>query len=168
MFEKREREQFMHSKLMSHRFDPPGGWRWKCRFSVDELKTIYSKLFGFNWFRSSPNRALKPLETFDVGERKDAYCSYYGKVRLEDGGMKNLEFCTIEELDWFLFVGTSFGVTDSRVSWIYMCENLIVNPLHSKLGREEAMIALDLLPEKLGVEFLTDESMSHVNARQLV
>ena len=130
----------MHSKLMSHRFDPPGGWRWKCRFSLEEMKMMYCKLFNFNRFEARGSHLIKLLDMYDV--RRD---ECFGMVRLEDGGMKNLEYCTIEELDWFLFVGASFGVADSRVSWMYMCENLIANPLHGRLSREEALVALDLL-----------------------
>lgn len=97
----------MDAKLKAHRFDPPGNWRWPCRFSLDELKAIYLKLFSYNRFELDPNRVLKSIETYHVG--KDAI---YGKVRLEDGGMKRLESCTIEELDWFLLVGESFLVDD--------------------------------------------------------
>ena len=134
---------------MSHRFDPPGGWRWKCRFSLEEMKMMYCKLFNFNRFEARENCLFPPVEMYDV--RKD---ENFGMVRLEDGGMKNLEYCTIEELDWFLFVGASFCVADSRVSWRDMYENRTVNPLHGKLSREEAMVALDLLPEKFSSELL--------------
>ena len=130
----------MHSKLMSHRFEPPGGWRWKCRFSLEEMKMLYCKLFNFNRFEVRESHRVKMISIYDV--RRD---ECFGKVVLRDGGMKNLEYCTIEELDWFLFVGASFSVDDSRVSWRYMHENSIANPLHGKLGREEALVALDLL-----------------------
>ena len=86
----------MDAKLKAHRFDPPGGWRWSCRFSLEELKEIYLKLFDYNWFELNPNRAFKSIAIYHVG--KD---SIYGKVRLEDGGKHMLESCTIEELDWY-------------------------------------------------------------------
>lgn len=130
----------MLSKLMSHRFNPPGGWRWKCRFSVEELEMMYCKLFNFNRFEARGSHLIKLMDMYDV--RRD---ECFGMVRLEDGGMKNLEYCTIEELDWFLFVGASFCVNDLLLSWRDMRDNSIVNPLHGKLSREEAMVALDLL-----------------------
>ena len=147
----------MHSKLMSHRFDPPGGWLWKCRFSLEELKKIYYKLFGYNWFELNADRPFKSIETFNAG--KDGL---YGAVRLEDGGCKYLESCTIEELDWFLFIGASFGKAGPSWSWKWR----MANPLLGKFSREEAMVALDLLPEKFSSELLADESMSYVNSRQ--
>ena len=91
----------------------------------------------------------------------------FGEVVLRDGGIKSLEYCTIEELDWFLFVGASFWVADPFLSWRDMHESRIVNPLHGKLSREEALVALDLLPEKFSSELLADESVSHVNSRQM-
>lgn len=152
----------MHSKLMSHRFDPPGGWRWKCRFSVEELEMMYCKLFNFNQFEARGNCLFQTIKTYDVRRNE-----FFGMVRLEDGGMKNLACCMIEELDWFLFVGASFCVADPRVSWRYMYENRTVNPLHGRLSREEALVTLDLLPEKFSSEPLADESVNCMNSRQL-
>ena len=130
----------MNAKLKAYRFDPPGGWRWPCRFSIDELKAIYLKLFGYNWFELDPNRVFKSIETYHVG--KD---STYGEVMLEDGGMKRLESCAIEELDWFLFIGESFLVDDPSTPWQIRCEERTVNPLFGKVSREEALITLDLV-----------------------
>ena len=131
------------AKLKAHRFDPPGNWRWPSRFSLDELKEIYLKLFGYNWFELNQDRVFKSIEIYHVG--KDAL---YGKVRLEDGGMKRLESCTIEELDWFLLVGESFLVDDPRIDWRRMClEERIANPLFGKVYREEALITLALVGE---------------------
>ena len=101
----RKREKLMHSKLMSHRFDPPGGWRWKCRFSIEELEMMYCKLFNFNRFEARGNCLFQTIKTYDVRRNE-----FFGMVRLEDGGMKNLAYCMIEELDWFLFVGASLLV----------------------------------------------------------
>ena len=125
-------------RLMSHRFDPPGGWRWPCRFSLVELKKIYSKLFGYSRFELNPDRVFKSIEIYHVG--KDGL---YGAVRLEDGGYKHLESCTIEELDWFLFIGASFGKAGPSWSW----DQRMANPLFGKVSREEALIALDLVGE---------------------
>lgn len=129
----------MDAKLKTHRFDPPGGWRWSCRFSLEELKDIYLKLFGYNWFELDPNRAFKSIETYHVG--KD---SLYGKVRLENGGMKILKSCTIEELDWYLFIGESFLLNDYTITWKDRLDRRISNPLYDKLDRNLAMISLDL------------------------
>ena len=128
----------MNDRLKSYRFDPPGNWRWPCRFSLEELKKIYYKLFGYNWFELNADRAFKLIETFYVG--KDGL---YGAVRLEDGGYKHLESCTIEELDWFLFIGASFGKAGPSWSWEWQ----MVNQLFGKLGREEALITIDLLQQ---------------------
>lgn len=125
----------MNLKLKNHRFDPPGNWRWPCRFSLEELKKIYYELFGYNWFELNAARPIKSIETFHVG--KDGL---HGAVRLEDGGYKHLESCTIEELDWFLFIGASFG--KASLSWYW--DQRMANPLFGKLGREEALITLDL------------------------
>ena len=127
-------------RLMSYRFDPPGGWRWPCRFSLTELKKIYSKLFGYSRFELNPDRVFKSIETYHVGN--DAT---YGKVRLEDGGQKRLESCTIEELDWFLLIGESFLVDDPSIPWQMRFEERTANPLFGKVSREEALIALDLV-----------------------
>ena len=132
----------MDPKLKMHRFDPPGNWRWPCRFSLDELKTIYYNLFGFNWFELHSYRALPTLDTYDVGKDKiHGYSKIYGYIWLEDGGCAHLESCTKEELDWFLFIGSSFAAED------YPCDkkNRIANPLFDKLSRETALITLDLL-----------------------
>lgn len=129
-------------RLMSYRFDPPGGWRWPCRFSLTELKKIYSKLFGYSRFELNPDRVLKSIKNYHVG--KDAN---YGKIRLEDGGMKRLESCTIEELDWFLLIGESFLVDDPSIPWQMRFEERTANPLFGKVSREEALIALDLVGE---------------------
>ena len=128
----------MNDRLKSYRFDPSGNWRWPCRFSLEELKKIYYKLFGYNWFELNADRAFKSIETFHVG--KDGL---YGAVRLEDGGYKHLESCTIEELDWFLFISASFGKAGPSWSWEWQ----MANTLFSKLGREEALITLDLLQQ---------------------
>jgi len=122
-----------YSKLKSHRFDPPGGWRWPCRFSLEELNTTYHKLFGYNWFELNADRAIKTIEVFHVGKDR-----VYGAVRLEDGGYQHLESCTIEELDWFLFIGQSFLARE---------ETWMPNPLFGKLGREDALITIDLLQQ---------------------
>lgn len=132
----------MDAKLKAHRFDPPGNWRWPCRFSLDELKAIYLKLFSYNRFELDPNRVLKSIETYHVG--KDAI---YGKVRLEDGGMKRLESCTIEELDWFLLVGESFLVDDPSIPWQMSFKERTLNTLFGKVSREEALITLALVGE---------------------
>lgn len=132
-------------KLMSYRFDPPGGWRWPCRFSLTELKKIYSKLFGYSRFELNPDRVFKSIETYHVGN--DAT---YGKVRLEDGGLKRLESCTIEELDWFLLIGKSFLLLGNpNTNWRTRFEEQerVANPLFGKVSREEALIALDLVGE---------------------
>lgn len=128
----------MNNYLKSHRFDPPGGWRWPCRFSLEKLKKIYYKFFGYNWFELNKDRPFKSIETFHIG--KDGL---YGAIRLEDGGSKYLESCTIEELDWFLFIGASFGITGPSWSW----EQWIANSLFGKLGREDALITIDLLQQ---------------------
>jgi len=125
----------MDAKLKAHRFDPPGGWRWPCRFSLEELKEIYLKLFGYNWFELNADRPFKSIKTFHVG--KDGL---YGAVRLEDGGYKHLESRTIEDLDWFLFIGASFGKVGPSWSW----EWWMTNPLYDRLDRDSAMISLDL------------------------
>lgn len=125
----------MDAKLKAHRFDPPGGWRWQCRFSLEELKEIYLKLFGYNWFELNPNQVFKSIETFHVG--KDGL---YGAARLEDGGCKYLESCTIEELDWFLFISVSFGIAGPSWSW----DQRMANPLYDKLDRYSAMVSFDL------------------------
>ena len=126
----------MDKELKSHRFDPPGGWRWSCRFSFEELKKIYYELFSYNWFELNVDRPFKSIETFHVG--KDGL---YGAVSLEDGGHKYLESRTIEELDWFLFMGASFGIAGPSWSW----DQRMTNPLFCKLGREDALITIDLL-----------------------
>ena len=128
----------MDNELKSHRFDPPGGWRWPYRFSIEELKKIYCELFGYNWFELNADHPFKSIETFHVG--KDGL---YGAVRLEDGGCKYLESCTIEELDWFLFIGASFGIAGPSWSW----DRRMANPLFDKLGREDALITMDLLQQ---------------------
>lgn len=129
-----------YNSLKHHRFDPPGGWRWPCRFSLEELKKIYLKLFGYNWFKLNPDRILKTIENYHVG--KDAT---YGEVRLDDGGMKRLESCTIEELDWYLFIGESFLLNDYTISWRDRLDRRISNPLYTKLDRDSALISLDLV-----------------------
>jgi hypothetical protein len=130
------------TRLKKYRFDPPGFWRWSSRFSLDELKEIYLKLFGYNWFELNPDRVFKSIGIYHVG--KDAN---YGEVRLEDGGMRRLESCTIEELDWFLLVGESFLVDDPSMPWQIRFEVRTTNPLFGKVSREEALIALDLVGE---------------------
>jgi len=129
----------MDAKLKAHRFDPPGNWRWSCRFSLEELKEIYLKLFGYDWFELNPHRVFKSLEIYNVG--KD---SVYGIVRLEDGGMNSLVSCTINELDWFLFRGESFLLDDYYICWKDRFARWISNPLYDKLDRNSAMISLDL------------------------
>ena len=136
----------MDAKLKAYRFDPPGNWRWPRRFSLGELNEIYSKLFGFKISMHQLDPLILPysaLETYDVC--KD---SLYGIVRLEDGGTKRLEFCTIEELDWFLLVGESFLVDDPNMNWRTYFEEQTANPLFGKVSREEALIALDLVGER--------------------
>ncbi len=128
----------MFDPLKAHRFDPPGGWRWRCRFSIDELKKTYYELFGYNWFELDANRSIKSIETFHVGED-----GLYGAVRLEDGGYKHLESCTIEELDWFLFIGASFGKAGG-LSWSCWKQQAI-NPLFGIVSRDEALITLDMI-----------------------
>lgn len=132
----------MDAKLKAYRFYPPGNWRWPCRFSFDELKEIYLKLFGYNWFELNQDRAFKSINVYHVG--KDAN---YAVARLEDGGMKHLESCTIEELDWFLLVGESFLVDNPSVHWQICFKERTANPLFGKVSREEALIALDLVGE---------------------
>ena len=88
--------QTTYAKLKAHRFDPPGNWRWPCRFSLEELKTIYRKLFDFNKFELHPNRSFLTIKDYDVC--KD---NVYGAVKLEDGGVTSLEFKSKESLDWF-------------------------------------------------------------------
>ena len=124
-------------QLKSYRFDPPDGW--KCRFSLEELKEIYLKLFGYNWFVLDPHRAMKKLNTYHVGKN-----STFGVVRLEDGGMMYLESCTIEELDWYLFIGQSFFPINYTTNWENRLESPIPNLLHDKLDRYEALISLDI------------------------
>lgn len=122
--------------LTSYRFDPPGYWRWPCRFSLEELKQIYSKLFGYNWFDGHYLDVLSPMfNRYVVG-----HDSNYGAVRLKDGGHKRLESCYAEELDWFLFIGASFGVITAG----FHLASFVPNPLFGKLTREEAMITLDM------------------------
>ena len=128
-------------KLMSYRFDPPGGWRWPCRFSLTELKKIYSKLFGYKRFKFHDDECIGQGH-YDVGKG-----GWYGMARLEDGGMKRLESCTIEELDWFLLIGKSFLVDDPSIPWQLRFEERRANPLFGKVSREEALIALDLVGE---------------------
>lgn len=128
-----------YNSLKHHRFDPPGGWRWSCRFLLEELKEIYLKLFDYNWFELNPDRVFKTIENYHVG--KDAT---YGEVKLEDGGMKRLESCTVEELDWYLFIGESFLLNDSAISWKDNFDSQISNPLYKKLDRDSALISLDL------------------------
>lgn len=126
-------------RLMSYRFNPPGGWRWPCRFSLTELKKIYSKLFGYKRFKFHECIGLR---CYDVDKG-----GWYGMVRLEDGGMKRLESCTKEELDWFLLIGKTFLVDDLSTDWQTRFEERIANPLFGKVSREEALIALDLVGE---------------------
>ena len=130
------------TRLKTYRFDPPGDWCWPCRFSRDELKEIYLKLFDYNWFELNLDRIFKSIKTYHVG--KDAN---YGEVRLEDGGMMSLESCTIEELDWYLVIGKSFLLNDHTISWKDRFDRRISNPLFGKVSREEALIALDLVGE---------------------
>lgn len=129
-------------RLMSYRFDPPGGWRWLCRFSLAELKKIYSKLFGYKRFKFHKNDEFIWTAHYDVGKG-----GWYGVVRLEDGGMKSLESCSKEELDWFLLIGKSFLVDDLSIDWQTRFEEQTANPLFGKVSREEALIALDLVGE---------------------
>lgn len=146
------------TRLKAYGFDLPGNWRWPCRFPLDELKKIYLKLFSYNWFELNPHRAFKTIEVYHVG--KDAN---YGEVRLEDGGMKRLESCTIEELDWFLLVGESFLVDDPSMPWQIRFEVRTTNPLFGKMSREEALIALDLVGE-CGILETADHDLD--NSRQ--
>ena len=82
------------------------------------------------------------FETYDIGKDKiSRYSKIYGYIWLEDGGCTHLESCTKEELDWFLFIGSSFAVEDSH----WNQKNRIANPLFDKLSRETALITLDLL-----------------------
>lgn len=101
---------------------------------------LYLKFFGFNWFELNPHRVFKSIMTYNVG--KDS--STYGEVRLEDGGMKRLEYCTVEELDWYLFIGKSFLLNDYTISWEDRLGRKISNPLYGKLDRYEALICLDI------------------------
>lgn len=126
----------MYAKLKAHRFDPPGNWRWPCRFSLEELKTIYRKLFGYNKFELHSNRSFLTIKDYDVC--KD---DVYGAVKLEDGGVTSLEFESKESLDWFLFVGAWFG----KYTAFSEDREWIANPLLGKLDRESALIYLDLL-----------------------
>lgn len=126
----------MYNELKSYRFDSPLRLRWPCRFSLEELKKIYYELFGYNWFELNADRPFKSIETFHVG--KDGL---HGAVRLEDGGHMHLESCTIEDLDLFLFIGESFGKAGPIWPW----ERMISNPLFGKIGREDALITIDLL-----------------------
>ena len=146
------------TRLKTYRFDPPGFWRWPGRFSLDELKEIYLKLFGYNWFELNPDRIFRSIKTYHVG--KDAN---YGEVRLEDGGMRRLESCTIEELDWFLLVGESFLVDDPSMPWQIRFEVRTANPLFGKVSREEALITLDLVGE-CGILETADHDLG--NSRQ--
>ena len=148
------------TRLKTYRFDPPGNWRWPCRFSLDELKEIYSKLFGFKISEHYSDRLYSSAlwKTYDV--RED---SFYCNVRIEDGGSKRLEYCTIEELDWFLLVGESFLVDDPSMPWQICYEKRTVNPLFGEVSREEALIALDLVGECSILE-TTDHDLG--NSRQ--
>lgn len=121
--------------LKMHRFNPPGNWRWPCRFSLEELKKIYCELFGYTYFELHKNRLLPSIKDYDVC--KD---DVYGAVKLEDGGITSLAFKSKESLDWFLFVGAWFG-KDTAFS---KDQEWIANPLYDKLDRDSALITLDL------------------------
>ena len=123
----------MTDELKECRFDPPGNWRWPCRFSVEELKTIYCELFNYVKVELHP-RQYCSIETYDVCTPKG-----YGHVVLEDGGARILAACTKEELDWFLFIGKGFKQNDD-----FYFNQWTKNPLYDKLSREESLIILDL------------------------
>lgn len=129
------------NSLKTYRFDPPGDWRWPCRFSLEELKMIYRKLFGYTYFELHKNCPFATIEDYDVC--KDDVYGVYGAVKLEDGRITRLEFKSKESLDWFLLVGAWFG------KHVAFCEDRdwIANPLFGKIGREEALITLDMLTE---------------------
>jgi len=123
----------MTDELKACRFDPPGNWRWPCRFSLEELKTIYCELLNYVKVEFHPQQYCS-IETYDVCTPKS-----YGYAVLKHGGVKILEACTEEELDWFLFIGKRFKQTDD-----FYFSQWIKNPLYDKLSREEALITLDL------------------------
>ena len=126
----------MTDELKACRFDPPGNWRWPCRFSLEELKTIYCELLNCVKveFYLRQYCSIKTYDVYDVYTLKS-----YGRVVLEDGGARLLEACTKEELDWFLFIGKWFKPNDD-----FYPSQLTKNPLYDKLSREEALITLDL------------------------
>lgn len=115
----------------AYRFDQP--WAWRQRFSMDELKEIYFKLFGYDWFHE-----MKGVFTFEhpyeIGR-----CRQHGYVKLEDGGRTRLEYIEPARLDWFLYNGYEFGFDKN-------CRFDAVgrNPLYHKLSREEALVTLDV------------------------
>ena len=118
-----------------HKFDLSGCWRWSCRFSLEELKAIYRKLFGYKYFELHKNNLFAAIKHYDVC--KD---DVYGAVKLEDGWTISLESQTKESLDWFLLVGPWFGKNTAFSE----DQEWIANPLYDKLDRDSALITLDL------------------------
>lgn len=113
------------------RFEPP--YCWKQRFSSDELKELYFKLFKYDEFH-----AKKGVFSF---ERPYDICTNgnYGYVVLKDGGRARLEYVEMRDLDWLLYNGYEFGFeTNNRYKPI--CKN----PLYCKTTKEEVMISLDI------------------------
>jgi len=117
------------------RFEPP--WAWKQRFTLDELKEIYLKLFKYDWFHDMKKPASEDFRYrhYSVGGQ-----GWYGYVKLKDGGRARLEFLELRELDWLLYNGYEFAFDINNT---YKAGRL--NPLWHRETREEVMITLDLL-----------------------
>lgn len=115
------------------RFEP--SWDWKQRFSLDELKDIFSSLFKCDWFHEMKG-IFSFEQPYEVGRQ-----GQHAEVLLKDGGSARLEYIEARQLDWLLFNGWKFGFD------IYNSKNkeLYVNPLYQRSTREEALIALDLM-----------------------
>ena len=131
-------QNVMHMIGKPGRFEPL--WSWKQRFSLDELKDIYFKLFGYDWFHDmkKPECENPQYRHYEVGGQ-----GWYGYVKLKDGGRARLEFITLRELDWLLYNGYEFAF-DINNNY----ENGSLNPLWHKETREEVMITLDLLQKE--------------------
>ena len=118
------------------RFEPP--YCWKQRFSSDELKELYFKLFKYDEFH-----AKKGVFSFD--HPYDIYINgCYGYVVLKDGGRARLEYIEMRDLDWFLCNGYEFGF---EINGKYM--PISKNPLYLKFSKEEALISLDLYDKQI-------------------
>lgn len=113
------------------RFEPL--YCWKQRFSSDELKELYFKLFKYDEFHAKKG-------VFSFERPYNIYINgCYGYVVLKDRGRARLEYVEMRDLDWLLYNGYEFGVHINN-EYKPICKN----PLYCKTTKEEALIALDL------------------------